>query len=322
MPSNTDEGDMTLSPNDAFAVLGNETRINIIQELGNANRPIAFTDLRERVGIRDSGQFNYHLDQLDGHFVRKTEDGYVLRQAANRVVEAVLSGTVTVAARLEPAAIQAPCPYCGANIELSYREERMLLRCPECPGAYAGIESTSAAFPILPRGSIALYYLPPAGLAGRTRREMLDTVLDWTYSEHLAIDHGVCPRCSGRFEFAIEFCEDHDGSEPICDHCSRRYRALVRSECVNCNHFRVHMLTDYVFYRPGVRQFFEARNIDPILPDWDDMGAFYDLKEKMLSSNPFEAQLVYQVKGDKLEVHVDGELNITEVMEETATNSE
>lgn len=152
MPTEDDSEDTLLSPDAAFAVLGNETHIHIIQTLSNVDAPVAFTDLRERDGVQDSGQFNYHLGQLEGHFVRKTGDGYVLRQAANRVVEAVLSGTVTETATLDPAEIPAPCPYCAANIEMSYREERMLLRCPECPGSFSGIESTSAAFPTLPRG--------------------------------------------------------------------------------------------------------------------------------------------------------------------------
>lgn len=46
------------------------------------------------------------------------------------------------------------------------------------------------------------------------------------------------------------------------------------------------MLTDYMIYRFGVRQFFEAHGIDPILPDWEDMGAFYDFEEVSLSTDP------------------------------------
>lgn len=318
----TDDEDTPLTPDEAFIGLGNGTRMGILQALAAAEEPLSFSALRDRVGIRDSGQFNYHLDQLEGQFVRKTADGYVLRQAANRVIEAVLSGTVTGTATLEPRVVEAPCPFCGSNIEMSYREERMLLRCPDCPGAYSGIKSTSPAFPTLPRGSIALYYLPPAGLEGRTRREMLDAVLNWTYSEHLAIDNGVCPRCSGKFAFSIEVCENHGRDTPICDRCHRRYGITVRSECVNCNHFRVHMLSDYVFYRSGVRQFFEAHGIDPILPNWTDMSSYYDHEESLLSIEPFEAQLTYTIRGDSFEVSVDGELNITSAREMNSGNAD
>ncbi len=313
MSSDEDAPSGTLSPDDAFAVLGNPTRMSIIQALASADGPLAFSDLRDRVGVADSGQFNYHLDKLDGHFISKGEGGYQLRQSAARVIEAVLSGTVIGSASLDTARIDAPCPYCGADIELTYREERMLLRCPECPGSYADIPSTSPAYPVLPEGSIALYYLPPAGVEGRSRREMLDAVLDWTYSEHLAIDRGVCPRCSGRFEFSIEACSDHTYPPPMCQTCGRRSGVTVRSACVNCNHYRGHMLTDYVFYRPPVRPFFEARGIDPVLPAWEDMGAFYDVEEAVDSTDPFEARLTYTVDGDSVTVRVDGELDVAVV---------
>lgn len=60
------------------------------------------SELRERVGMGDSGQFNYHLGQVEGHSVRTFDDGYVLRKAGRRVVEAVLSGAVTDAVVIEP----------------------------------------------------------------------------------------------------------------------------------------------------------------------------------------------------------------------------
>jgi hypothetical protein len=74
---------------EAFATLGNETRLSILLALWEAYEPfvatnaVAFSELRERVGMRDSGQFNYHLDKLRGHFVRKTDAGYELRRAGH-----------------------------------------------------------------------------------------------------------------------------------------------------------------------------------------------------------------------------------------------
>jgi len=92
----------TLPPDDAFAVLGNETRMEILRALGAADGPLAFSTLRERVGVRDSGQFTYHLDELTGHFVERSDEGYRLRRAGERVIEAVLSGAVTEAPEREP----------------------------------------------------------------------------------------------------------------------------------------------------------------------------------------------------------------------------
>lgn len=69
MTSPTDKGDAFLSPDEAFAVLGNETRMEILQSLGEAERPLVFSELREAVEIDDPGQVNYHLNQLKRHFV-------------------------------------------------------------------------------------------------------------------------------------------------------------------------------------------------------------------------------------------------------------
>jgi hypothetical protein len=112
----------TLSPDEAFALLGNETRLAILRTLAAAGGPLSFTDLRNRVGIRQGGQFNYHFDKVVGHFVDKREDGYVLRQTGKRVVEAVLSGTLTEPPVLGPTVVEGwPCPYCGAPCEVRYR---------------------------------------------------------------------------------------------------------------------------------------------------------------------------------------------------------
>ncbi|NIS32576.1 MAG: hypothetical protein GWN07_19275, partial [Actinobacteria bacterium] len=68
--------------------------------------------------------------------LEKTDDGYLLRQAGRRIVEAVLSGTLTEAGTFVDAATDVPCPFCGAPIEIRYREELVAMYCTECPGAY------------------------------------------------------------------------------------------------------------------------------------------------------------------------------------------
>ena len=67
------------SPEAAFALLGDETRVGILQALGETpDEPVPFAELQGRVGMRDSGGFNYHLGKLRGSFVRRTEVGEAL----------------------------------------------------------------------------------------------------------------------------------------------------------------------------------------------------------------------------------------------------
>jgi hypothetical protein len=73
-----------VSPEEAFAVLGNEIRLDIIHvlwqadpaheydDVSNTAETISFSELRRRVDIDDNGKFNYHLSQLVPHFVRQT----------------------------------------------------------------------------------------------------------------------------------------------------------------------------------------------------------------------------------------------------------
>ncbi|MDY6764143.1 MAG: helix-turn-helix domain-containing protein, partial [Halobacteria archaeon] len=113
----TNEGDKTetmLSPDEAFNVLGNTTRVRILKTLGEADGSLSFAELRDKVGHDDPGNFNYHLSKLEGHFVRKTDEGYELQSAGERVIEAVLSGAMTETPVLEPTQTDIICHHCGA----------------------------------------------------------------------------------------------------------------------------------------------------------------------------------------------------------------
>ncbi|AUV82645.1 hypothetical protein C2R22_14175 [Salinigranum rubrum] len=158
----------TPSPDEAFATLGSETRLSILQALGAADRPLAFSTLFDRVDVDDSGRFNYHLGRLVSHFVGKTDAGYELTQAGRRVVEAVLSGAVTDAPVVERTRLDQPCHYCGAPIEVSYRQDRVLKYCTDCPGR----NRTPRGVPDAPaEGYLGSLPLPPqASRDGRRAR--------------------------------------------------------------------------------------------------------------------------------------------------------
>lgn len=75
MPTDAETGRATaLPPDDAFDVLGNETRLGILRVLGEADGPLSFSALFDRVDYDTSGNFSYHLKRLEGHFIRETDD--------------------------------------------------------------------------------------------------------------------------------------------------------------------------------------------------------------------------------------------------------
>ncbi|ERH08552.1 MAG: hypothetical protein J07HX64_00293 [halophilic archaeon J07HX64] len=98
---------------DALAALGNEHRIRILRALAEAETPLSFSELRRRVGIDDTGRFNYHLGELCGRFVRNGESGYELGTAGERVVLAAADLDPEAAAVTGQQAAAEGCPVCG-----------------------------------------------------------------------------------------------------------------------------------------------------------------------------------------------------------------
>lgn len=88
-----------VAPSEAFQKLANGVRIAVLVQLYHAERDgdsaRTFADIQDLVGSDSSARFAYHVRQLDGHFVRKTPNGYVLTPAGQRAAKAVLSGTFT-----------------------------------------------------------------------------------------------------------------------------------------------------------------------------------------------------------------------------------
>lgn len=79
-----------------FGLLSDGTRVDIVRALAErrfeeSGRPgLSFSELRNRVGARDAGRFNYHLARLRGSLVEKTAEGYLLTDAGVSVGVLVL----------------------------------------------------------------------------------------------------------------------------------------------------------------------------------------------------------------------------------------
>lgn len=313
---NDAEGEATkLPPDEAFSVLGNETRLQILQTLGDADDPLAFTDLRDRVGIDQGRQFNYHLDKLVGHFVRKSEDGYELRPAGGRVVEAVLSGAVTESPVMERTRIDWSCWFCGApSIEVSYFEDQVGFYCTECGGNYGS--SYQPEMPTGPPAKDRLGYLPlpPAGVNNRKPREVLEAALTWFLFEIEATAAGLCPRCSAPTEKDLTVCADHSYGDGMCERCDRRYAVVLMSQCMNCIHQMEFVFGLYLFTVPAVRAFLIDRGLDPVAPSFERffmrIGSY---GEEVLSTDPFEAEFTFTVDDDAITVAVDEDLTVEDV---------
>jgi hypothetical protein len=201
-----DEGD-GLTPAAAFALLGEPTRLAIVRAVWNAPTDVvSFSELRDRVGVDDTGRFNYHLGKLRGHFLRKADDGYELRQAGVEVVRAVLAGVINEAPIRETAPIDATCPDCADTLTVRY-DGHGTVACRACDTVWMHDE------------------FPPAGLVGRGPDELARALDRWTRSRSLLAFEGVCPSCASETTAGVEEADGETFVDRVCDHCGYVSRA-------------------------------------------------------------------------------------------------
>ncbi|MDX1744854.1 MAG: helix-turn-helix domain-containing protein, partial [Halobacteriales archaeon] len=224
---------------EAFKLLGDETRLAILLALWEAYDPqaddntVPFSELYDRVDIRDSGTFTYHLDKLVGNYVESVEDGYRLRNSGLKLVRAVIAGAGLEERRLEPTAIPRRCTQCDAPVELSYADERLYHSCTECDG-HIGPDSSERS----PRGTLLAYdNFNPAGLTDRTPEEVfVASTIEYHRSVTLLI-RGVCPQCSGPVEKTVIVCEDHEApSGELCPACGTWNEVRASFVCGVCKY--------------------------------------------------------------------------------------
>lgn len=302
--------DAGLTPETAFAILGDETRLEILRTLGRAEGALAFNELRGRVGYESAGNFSYHLDQLRGHFIRQTERGYQLRRPGERIVEAVLSGAVTESPTVERRTVNRSCPYCDGPVEMAYRQERLVAYCSECDGVYSGTEGADPGAPGTESGLLGHLPLPPAGIQHRSMAEAEAAAWTWGFRDMVALSNGVCPRCSGRLDQAAECCPDHRSGGGLCETCGNRHAVQIRSRCDTCIFAHEGAFVLKLLTNTQLLAFITAHDLNPVLDNWE-FGWRYD--ESVTATDPFEARFTFDIEGDRLTLTVDEELDVTAV---------
>lgn len=304
-----------ISPETAFALLGEETRLETLRVLGDADRPLSFSELYERVGYDDSANFNYHLEKLEGHFVRKTEYGYELRQPGARVVEAVVSGAINEAATIAPTETDIDCLLCGEPTVVSYREELVHLYCTGCDGMYGPPDTDDPSVPeaLATYGSLGGYPLPPAGLRGRTVESVFETAESWTMSKALSWARAICPQCTAPMEQEIKVCESHDRTADGCPRCGHHCAVLVRCSCTNCPRKERGLLPHYLLPNTEFLSFLTSNGVNPASPMPEFYQLIIDHEEDVISAEPFEARLTFTVGDDSLTVVVEDDLSVTDI---------
>lgn len=284
--SDSTEQDVTerVPPEDAFSLLGNETRIDIIQALWRAeNDRVSFSELRDHANVADSGQFNYHLGKLLGTFVQRDESGYGLTYAGRRIIGAILDGTYTKRAKINPFEIGTSCSSCGLSLEASYENDQFVVRCPSC-------EET-----------VLRFAFPPGVLEGRPREEFAETSSHWIRAQLSFTVNGICPNCAGTITHSITTDPEHHNREIGLEY-----------DCERCKHHATATVGLHLSYHPAVIALYDDHDIDlneGFLHSyvWND-----DQSTTVRSENPWRMSVTISLADDELELIVDEELNVVE----------
>lgn len=280
-----------LTPEDAFGLLGNEIRAEIVRVLGEPpHEGLSFSTLRARVAEDlDSGQFNYHLQQLVGSFVEDTDDGYVLRRPGLSLYRAIKAGSFSRSATVAPFAAGFDCYFCGTAVEAAYEDGFFTLTCPGCDHVYSST------------------MVPPSAVEGADHGDILDRVDQYNRHRMHLVARGVCPVCVNGLEPSFVAGEEvwSEGSERLdvvvslaCDHCGRQA------------HMPVGMA---LLYHPTLISFFYDHGIDlTSVNHWELGWAIADEDTTVRSRDPWTVALAVTLDGITLELVVDEDLTITE----------
>lgn len=301
----------TLPPEEAFALLGNETRVGILQALwdafesGTGDNEVSYSRLFDRAPIDDSGNFSYHLEKLTGPFVRSTEAGYELKQTGINVVRAVLTGTVIEDPEFGPTLVGVECPLCGAAVEVAYADELITAHCTSCPGTRHWADEPGFLFAGL---------LPPASVEQRSVEDAFQAALVYVNYQIAALHDGACPHCSSPVETTVDVCADHQPSEgALCPNCGWAHMAEAWMVCSTCKRSVFPPARVVVLDDPTVTAFYHDRGIDYRFASWETVVRSTDVGEELLSESPLRMRFTVPAGVDELQLTVDDELQVLEV---------
>ncbi|WP_458190191.1 winged helix-turn-helix domain-containing protein [Haladaptatus sp. NG-WS-4] len=281
------ECDDCIAPAEAFSVIANETRLAILEALWESpKRPVSFSELRKEVGMRDSAQFNYHLQKLTDHFVVQTDAGYDFRQAGKKVVSAILAGSFTEHPRLDPIELDETCADCGANLFAAYEDEQLAIQCPDCGKSHGR------------------YPFPPGGLNDRTTDEIVDAFNQRVRHLHCLAADGVCHECNGKMTTNIV----HDTENRL------GLDVRVHHHCEQCRH-QLHSAVGLTLLdQSEVVTFHSDHGMDLCTkPYWALSWCVSDEYTTVLSDDPWRIRVRIPLDDEELRVVLDGDLDVVEM---------
>lgn len=305
-PGDPDEG---LTADEAFALVGNDVRAEILRALSQARggqgvlESLSFSELYSRVDVDvTSSQFNYHLQELLGTFVERGEErnaqldermagdldeGYVLRPEGTILTRTIRSQVVSGSHSLEPFDTGFECHFCGTSVEAVYGNAVFMARCPGCDYMYE-------------------YDLTPPGGVDDDEEVLLEQVGRYLWHRRLTFADGVCPMCSNglRTSFVV-------GGETVYPRSDRR-EVMINRWCDHCGE-RSYLRTGELLLRePALVAFCENNGIDAgAAKMWELEFASTDRYVSVESTDPWRVSFHLPAESEEFHVELDEDLSVS-----------
>lgn len=276
------------SPDAVFGLLGDESRLQILQTLGETpDEPIPFAELHRRSEVDDSGRFNYHLGKLRGTFVRRTDDGYELTYAGRQIIGAIYAGLYTANATVEAIPIEGNCPVCGGGLVAEYAEETASVDCTACEYFHND------------------FGFPPGSL-DQFEPEELPLAFDrWMCHVIGGVIGGFCYTCAGRMDgrLVVDDAEEGIGGLP----------AHAEFECDRCGSTATTSGGTPMLYHPAVAGFLYDHGFENgRTPTWE-LGAVGLPTGELLCESPPRMTVQLEHEGEQVVVTLEDDMSISSV---------
>ena len=305
-----------VSPEEAFAILSDETRLNIIRtlwwagahheydDIDDSASTLSFSELRKRVDVNDNGRFNYHLSKLVPHFVRKTDSGYRLSGGGKRIARTVVTVAGGHGGGLS-GEVNTDCPFCGGAVTATYDDQWLRFACTECAGLFGDVA---------PKGTLLNAPFPSPGLANRTPDEALTTELYRCMSDLTHMVQGVCPECASAVRGTLSVCETHDASrDRLCETCRTTFVAWGELRCETCRFAKRLPVELCVMALAPVIGFLYAQGTNVLAPSLGDLFDFVQTQvATSVTQNPRRVVTTVGTDPDTLTLTLDEHLSVVE----------
>ena len=267
-------------PTEIFDVVSNPTRVEILRALVRtySDAPhdpwLEYNELRTAVGIRDNGNFNYHLDRLDG-FVAKGPSGYRVSRVGMEAISTVSSGVFDADWTWGPVDAPGDCLFCDDSVRIRYEDGTLWLTC--------GTDEHQ-----LPLSA------PPSLLDSHPEEDVIERIAFVEHQWVALTRQGICSECHGYVDGEIE-----NGAHPAHYH--------YHGHCHRCGFQHGIPVGTFLLSHPTVVDFYREHDVDVRTTPFWTLEFCTPGNETVVSTDPFRLRVDVNEAGETVSLTVNRE---------------